>query len=123
MNVAPVLRMEDLLGGLGSEQEREKRELGVDNSPLREILHVFEDLLKKKVGGFYEDHCACMRMIPSCYTARDIEAFNAIFINYESAPPFNYYAGLPSVMLLQSYPFTVPYDLNSFMINITTFNI
>jgi len=90
MNAAPVLQMEDLLGGLGGESEHTKREFVVESNPavdtmvqgLNTLSEHYEYLpFKNSDSRMYN---MCKDYVPSEYSSRDITQFCVALLRYES---------------------------------------
>jgi len=98
MNAVADLRMEDLLGSLGGEQEHNKRELELEeDSVLVEMCKGFEASLRENktcesLGDMFMKCCGCVEPIEYC--ARDVEQFSLALEQYQSEDGFPYWAGM-----------------------------
>jgi len=94
MNSAPVLRMEDLLGSLGGEQEHKKRELEVARSPaLVDMCKKFEALFPRQIAYATKLYEVSEDNLPAKYTAEDVKQFSIVLVMYQSVKDFSAFAG------------------------------
>ena len=110
MILGPQMRMEDLLGELGGEQEEERQELDVERSPgLDAICKSFEALLGNpehkvtlnEINGSWEIEAD---FLPTGYRAKDVEQFSLSLSNYQFRNDFHKYIGAYLSALANSCP-------------------
>jgi len=107
MNAAPVLRMEDLLGSLGREEDHKEREFDVERNPVvDEMCRSFEVVIENSHQGYFEVYSKCKRNVPATYAAKDVEQFSLAFAKYNNRTLYDLVGGLYLSALVNNCPDT-----------------
>jgi len=99
------LKMEDLLGELGEEQDQQKRDIDTESDPILDALCTgFEKFKEKECDNYHEAFAACRKCVPKGYTAKDIHKFCLALPGDKQSDKFGESAGVYLSELINKCP-------------------